>query len=146
MAVVVWKQTLKIHIGELTRADQLEVWRVATEQGLLESSENADTVTVLANTAAADELITARATRAVYVCREGQWVKLDTGETYDHAEDGETVFSLAFPIAPDSLRTLPMSLANQWVQAAIDENGDIRNAFLFASSLLTISQNPNEPA
>lgn len=145
MAIITWKDALKIHVGELTRADQLRMWNEAGENGLL-STEEEDTLALIQSNFKSDELMTARATRAVFVCREGEWNKLGTGETYAYQEDGETVFTLSFPVQPAQLRELPISLANPWITAAIEANGSAQQAFLFASSLLNSLQPLSEPA
>lgn len=137
MSTFIWRETVKVVTSELTRGAQLGYWRDFTD--LNEANEDGDNIDLLR---AADEALAVRATRALYVCRDGEWVPVDDAGTFSY-DDAE--YALSMPPTRDLLRDLPASLANEWVKQAQRDNEVLREYLFFLSPSLTSTTTAVEP-
>lgn len=118
MASFVWKDQIKVTVGELSRADQLDLWREITDRNL------SDLEAVLQNERIG-ELIAVKATRAV-----------------EALQKTEVEFS---PLTVEAFNRLPMSLANEWIKAAMVENGGLAAVLSFPSASVLSMDAGSEP-
>lgn len=136
MPLITWKDKVRVRVGELTRAGQFDLWRAAEQAGLLDEKNGE---TEIRWSRAGDDLIGSVATRSIEICDGNGWRPLEAGETYNlPIEDDETVL-ISHPMKPAYFDSLPASLANPWLKAALDANGGLHDALFFVSSLVTFT-------
>lgn len=133
MPTITWKDKVRVRVGELTRAGQFDLWRAAEQSGLIDDGE---TEIVVKWSALGDNLVAVHATRSIDVCDGDEWRRLSVGESCTLQLDEGDEIKLHFPMTEAAFDALPKSLANPWIETAIDENGGLHNALFFASSLV----------
>ena len=141
MPLITWKDKVRVRVGELTRAGQFDLWRAAEQNGLI-NVDNGETTIHWSREC--DNLVAAVATRLIEVCEGGAWKPLTSGDTYALQIDDDLTSTLHFPMRAADFDDLPKSLANPWIQAAIQENGGLHDALFFVSSLVTFTTENNE--
>lgn len=119
MAEFIWRDQYKIICREITRGEQFDIYNDIRRLGLL---DNITLETALQNDERIAELIAARSTVAVYNCEKGKW------------QEAKTVLDVPLPMTPDKFNALPISLANGWIKAVIEENGDVLSVISFPSA------------
>lgn len=139
MPTITWKDKVRVRVGELTRAGQFDLWREAGEAGLIDVSPDADEAVKINWSRTGDNLMAVVATRSIEVYEGDQWRRLETGETYKLLIDDDETVEISFPMRIESFNALPKSLANTWIQTAIDLNGGLHDALFFGSSLVTFT-------
>ena len=141
MAVVVWKDKVKIVVGELTRRAELQM---ANEVERIVAALP-DDATPEQFAASLDELVAVLATRSIQVCIDGVWLPVDAGHarTVDLGE-GDT-FTLNFPPVAAEMASLPGSLYEQWLNAAANENTRVQDRFLAAITGLASTTSTSAP-
>lgn len=129
MSEFVWKDSIKIVVREITRGEQFDIVNDVRRLGLLENitMENA-----IQNDERIAELITARATVAVYDCEKNKW------------KPATEVMGIPLPITPEGFNALPKSLANGWIEAAIRDNEDVLSVMSFPSASVRSSNAGSE--
>ena len=130
MSEFIWKDSIKIIVREITRGEQFDIANDVRRLGLLENitMENA-----IQNDERIAELITARATVAVYDCEKNKW------------KAATEVMGIPLPITPEGFNALPKSLANGWIEAAIRDNEDVLSVMSFPSASVRSSNAGSEP-
>lgn len=135
MAAMEWNGKVKVAVAELSRGAQLQLWRDIAD---ITSDDQADDVTQVR---LINDTITQQATRAVFVCEDGEWRKIANGETIEFEVD-DAPYSITLPITSENLDELPFSLAKQWGDAAAEANAHLRQ-LLFLSEEATKTGTPS---
>lgn len=140
MPVVEWNGQVKITVGELTRAGQLDlfVWWHEWSQQRQRTDETLDWLYNTEHFIETDAMVAAAATRKIEVCQAGQWVTLDNAPQTIETVDGD-VFTLTFPPTYAQINTCPRSLGDQWIEAATQKNGGINANLTFFTSWTAMS-------
>lgn len=136
MKTVEWRSKVRITVGEVTRAGQLQLSRNVN----FAAESNIDLMAEIA------EELTVAATRKIEVFEDGEWVSVKRPITVEH-EGEDLVFS--FPATASMLRALPVSLTNEWLTAAGAENEYLQNLLFFGrgggASTTNTSAPPSAP-
>jgi hypothetical protein len=114
----VWNNAVRVTIGEMTRADHFDYSRDIQVRDDMESSEWLMT---------ADNALVAHSPTLIEVCVDGQWQEVTAPFTLGTGIDK---MLLKPKMDMNDVARLPLSLFQQWSQAATEANPFIRNLFL----------------
>lgn len=131
MASFEWQGLIRITIGSISRADQVDLWRVyeQSEWSERDRSDNVDRMRGIMDT---DAMVAAVATRKIEICKNGKWQALKDKATIEH--DGD-VIELSFPPTYEQINQYPRSLGDQWIELSAERNGGIHSHLRFFSSV-----------
>jgi hypothetical protein len=132
-----WKGVVRVRLGEITRGQQLELWR------LMRQDEDATDEELVLQNQQINALVAAYATRKVSVCQGDKWV--DVGETAQDFDVGFDVITLTKPKSASDFDAFPRSLASDWIDAAVEANGGFVSVMSFSSASPTSSDAGSEP-
>lgn len=138
MLPVIWKDLVKINVGEITRAESLVL---ARDLEAVDASDG-DFVRVAREI---DGLIMRRAARAIYVCKDGVWVRVEAGTPAVVSLGEDDTFTLSFPPTIEEINALPASLDAAWSDAAAEENRFVQDTFLRSLHTQLNTPKPSEP-
>lgn len=141
MAIVIWKDKVKVVVGEISRKSELQLANAMSRDvdGLGADATVGDFSEWL------DEMLGSYATRAVHVFEDGAWRALQDGETVMvESSEGDT-FPLTYPLTSAAFKDLPGSLYEDWLNAVGTENQRVQNRFLSFITSQIATQNTSEP-
>lgn len=141
MAIVIWKDKVKVVVGEISRKSELQLANAMSRDvdGLGADATVGDFSEWL------DEMLGSYATRAVQVFEDGAWRTLSSGETVTvESSEGDT-FPLTYPLTRAAFKDLPGSLYEDWLNAVGAENQRVQNRFLSFITSQIVTQNTSEP-
>lgn len=137
MAMFEWKGVVRVRLGEITRGQQLELWR------MMQSDDKASDEELVLQNQRINALVAAYAARKVSVCQDGKWV--DVGDTAQEFDVGFDVITLSKPKSAEDFDAFPRSLASGWIDAAVEANGGFVSVMSFSSASPTTSDAGSEP-
>ena len=141
MAIVIWKDKVKVVVGEISRKSELQLANAMSRDvdGLGADATVGDFSEWL------DEMLGSYATRAVQVFEDGTWRALQDGETVMvESSEGDT-FPLTYPLTSAAFKDLPGSLYEDWLNAVGAENQRVQNRFLSFITSQIVTQNTSGP-
>lgn len=124
MSEFIWKERYKIICDEITRGAQLDIWNEVKRRGLLDHAGDSLSLDSMEGIA---EIIASYATRVVYECEKNRW------------QEADKVFDAPLPISAENFKTLPLSLANGWIEAALKDNPLLAFVNFPSASVLSLS-------
>lgn len=127
-----YQDVLRVTVGQLTRAQQLDFWRdghLIINSAESEKSENGASNNMLTNLLLEDS-VTVLCTTKIEVCKDGKWKPVS--KPVKVSLNGED-YEVSHPMTLDRYRQLPMSLTNRWSENAIALNGDVSQVLFLAS-------------
>ena len=145
MAVFEWNGLVRITVGEISRAGQLDLWVMYSESEWHEKKTltGVDYTRQLTET---DAMVAAAATRKIEVCKGGKWVTLNPDDKHTVITPDGDSFELSYPVPYATINTCPRSLGDQWIEASVERNGGFNHNMTFFSSLtLTNGKTNSEP-
>jgi hypothetical protein len=135
MPVIEYKGVLKITVGMVNRAAQIDLFTVFQEsewQG--EDIQAMDNLRFVQRIMATDAMVAAIATRKIEVCKKGKWVALEDGQTHTIILPDGDELDIAYPPTYEQINHVPKDLGDEWVKAAVERNGSFSaNMNLFLS-------------
>lgn len=132
MASFEWEGLIRVTIGSLSRADQVDLWRIYQESGW-EERDQTSPFDRASGLMATDAMVAALATRKIEICKNGKWQLLKDKATIEH--DGDLI-ELSFPPTYEQINQYPRSLGDQWIEVSAERNGGLHNNLSFFSSVL----------
>lgn len=144
MAVIEWEGKIRITIGQISRAGQLDLFKLFAESEWYERKGDTTSLEDVRRIMQTDAMVAVIATRKIEVCQNGKWLIVKgTGAKIEH--DGETI-SLAFPPDYNAINYLPSDLGDMWIAAATEKNGGLnKNLSFFTSVTPTNGKTNNDP-
>ena len=125
MTVVDWEGQIKLTIGYISRADQLDLFATyqRSEWAELKAPDGKieEGIYLTRRLMATDAMAAAVATQRIEVCKGGKWVVLKKGQTHTVKEAG---FSIGYPATFEMINACPRQLADEWIETAIEKNGN----------------------
>lgn len=140
MTTFEYKDKLRVTVGELTRAQQLQFWK---DGHLVKNQTENDGSNGMLATALLEDSVTVLCTTAIEVNNGGKWKSISTPM---QVELNGTEYELSYPMTLERYRQLPASLVNQWASRAIELNGDVTQVLFLASLTLTATPNGSKEA
>lgn len=139
MRIIDWKNRVRVGVGELSRAQSLEVYKQIDN---IVGMHRDDTEYPLI--AACVEVLAARSVRSVSVFQNDEWI----GVTHEKpkAYDAADAAALSCPMSAETLANLPVSLYTEIIEAARVENELVYNQlFLASNSIESSTETTSEP-
>ena len=143
MAVIEWEGKIRITIGSISRAGQLDLFKLFADSEWYERQGETTSIEDVQRIMQTDAMVAVIATRKIEVCQNGKWV-IVKGKEMKVEHDGETIV-LTFPPDYNAINYLPSDLGDMWIAAATEKNGGLnKNLSFFTSVTPTNGKTSNE--
>ncbi len=135
MSVIEWEGEVRVHVGEISRAGQLDLWVMYAGSTWFENDKADSDLDNVRRVMETDSMVAAAATRRIEICKKGKWVTLPDGKSETiQSEDGD-VFTLSSPPTYEQVNACPRRLGDAWVKEAVERNGGLSLNLNFFTSL-----------
>ena len=118
-----WKDTLRVVVGEITRGQQMAIWREIADGELKD-------LNVIDQQERIAEIVAAYATKSVSVRNGKGWKPVDSHVVI---ESDDVAIEFDLPLTNDGLSNMPLSLARDWMTTALEANGGLTAIINFIS-------------
>ncbi len=135
MAVIEWEGEVRVHVGEISRAGQLDLWVMYAGSAWFENDKADSDLDNVRRVMETDSMVAAAATRRVEICKKGKWVTLAHGKSETIQSEGGDVFTIGFPPTYEQVNACPRRLGDGWVEEAVERNGGLSLNLNFFTSL-----------
>lgn len=127
MQIIDWKNRVRVGVGELSRAQSLEVYKQIDNIVAMHRDDPEYPLI-----AACVEVLAARAVRSVSVFQGDEWISVthEKPKPYDAADAAP----LSCPMSSETLANLPVSLYTEIIEATRLENELVYNQLFLASN------------
>jgi hypothetical protein len=143
MAVFEWEGKIRITIGQISRAGQLDLFRLFADSEWYERKGETTSIEDVRRIMQTDAMVAVIATRKIEVCQNGKWLRVKGNAKVEH--DGEFIM-LSFPPDYNAINNLPSDLGDMWIAAATEKNGGLnKNLSFFTSVTPTNGKTSNAP-
>lgn len=135
MAVIEWDNQVRVHVGYISRAGQLDLWVMYAGSAWFENDKADSDLDNVRRVMETDSMVAAAATRRIEICKKGKWVALPDGKSETIQSEGGDVFTLSFPPTYEQVNACPRRLGDEWVKEAVERNGGLSLNLNFFTSL-----------
>lgn len=147
MAVIEWEGEVRLTIGYISRADQLDLFAVFNQSEWLDlkppDNKMQEGLYMTRRLMETDAMVAAVATKRIEICKGGKWLALKAGKAYTIKD---TDIQISFPPTYQMINDCPRQLVDLWVESAVERNGTFNANMRFFSSPIKTSGKTNSAA